>query len=126
MKKRVGLTPAELYLWKLLRNHPDMPGWKFQYRTRFYRMDFYHPVARVCIEADGYHHWKQERMGYDRNRTARLRRDLHCEVLRFTNTQIFERTEPVMAEILAAYREGVSHVGEPDIEWYRRIGTSIR
>lgn len=120
------MTEAEAYLWKRLEHHSLMPGWVPQWKERFYTLDFYHPIARVCVEIDGYHHWRGKQAAHDLRRFAYLRKNYRLEELRFSNRQTLERTDLVVAEILGAYLRGMHNRTESDGDWYRRIGSSIR
>lgn len=52
-----------------------------------YIADFYHPLYRVVIEADGGYHNNYEQVAKDHERDARMAAD-GVLVIRFTNTQI--------------------------------------
>ena len=48
-------TRSEQMLWEVLENEP--PGWRREYATGPYRLDFYCPSARAEVEVDGSSHW---------------------------------------------------------------------
>ncbi len=85
-KLRKNQTPQEIKLWhEFLVSCP----------TRFQRQkvidnfiaDFYCAKARLVIELDGGGHYTQEKIEYDKKRTAIFMK-LGIKVLRFTNTEI--------------------------------------
>ena len=92
-KLRKNMTATERKLWYcFLRNYPV----KF-YRQRImgeYIVDFYCSKAKVIIEVDGYFHYAEERIPYERRRTEYLN-SLNFKVLRFTNANINEDFEDV-------------------------------
>ena len=96
-------TPAERKLWEMLaplgfvRQAPVIASRKGA--TFPYILDFYHPGARLCVEADGGVH---ERMrGRDRRRDSRLAL-MDIRTLRFSNGRILEEPARVLAEIREA------------------------
>lgn len=120
------MTEAELHLWSRLENHAIMRGWKSQYELKPYTLDFYTPQARLCVEADGYHHWNEQRqLQHDWKRERFLTRNKIVTV-RFSNKQILERTDYVVGEILGAYLKWIHAVNGPEIEWYRLKAQSVR
>ena len=106
---RKNQTPAEIRLWKLLRNR-KLKGFKFlrqfplaktsiQGHRKFYIADFYCAEKRLVVEADGPIHL--ERKEYDQNRDEVLQ-SLAIRTLRFTNEKIITQSELVLSEILKA------------------------
>lgn len=69
---RKNSTPAEKLLWKYLRLRTH--GFKFRRQVPFgpYFLDFYCPVAKVCVEVDGTHHQKGKQKKHDKIRDAYL------------------------------------------------------
>jgi very-short-patch-repair endonuclease len=91
-------TPAEQKMWRALRKR-QLDGHKFrrQHPIGRYIVDFYCPACKLAIEIDGDVHAMQEE--YDAIRAAWLFEQGYY-VIRFTNEQVFEHFEEVMAEIL--------------------------
>lgn len=56
-------TPTERMLWALLEHEP--PGWRREYSTGLYRLDFYCPDMRLAVEVDGASHFGRE--GFERD-----------------------------------------------------------
>ena len=59
-----------------------------------YIVDFYSSHAKLIIEVDGYFHYAEERIYYERERTKYLN-DLGYKVLRFTNANVDEDFDDV-------------------------------
>ena len=97
---RNNMTPAEVALWKLLRER-QVCGLKFrrQFGAGPYVLDFYCPELRRAIELDGAVHDSAEAVVYDRDRTEYLMREFRIRVMRFRNEQVFEEPEWVLEEI---------------------------
>ena len=97
---RNNMTPAEVALWKLLRER-QVCGLKFrrQFGVGPYVLDFYCPELRLAIELDGAVHDSAEAIVYDRDRTEYLMREFRIRVMRFRNEQVFEEPEWVLEEI---------------------------
>src|SRR5215211_934710 len=97
---RRELTQAEAKLWRSLR-HRQLGGWKFRRQHEFgpYILDFYCADQHLAVEADGSQHFEAEQMAYDAARTEYLAAH-GVRVLRFTNLEILQRTEPVLECIL--------------------------
>ena len=96
---RKEMTPAEKALWALLRNR-RLRGWKFrrQVAISIYIADFYCHSIRLVVELDGGVHDDREQAARDENRDVYLR-FLGHEVLRFSNSQIFEEPAAVLDRI---------------------------
>jgi very-short-patch-repair endonuclease len=92
-------TPAEALLWQLLRNR-RLLGFKFRRQHQFgdYIADFYCNEARLIIECDGSVHNPNEQWHHDQNRDAYMITQ-GLRVMRFTNEQILDDIENVLAEI---------------------------
>jgi very-short-patch-repair endonuclease len=75
-------------------------GRKFrrQHSVGYYILDFYCPSKKLAIELDGKHHFTEEGMKYDEERTKYLN-SLGIRVVRFENEQVFQSPEGVLAEI---------------------------
>lgn len=91
-------TPAEQKVWRLLRSR-QLEGYKFRrpHPIGRYIVDFYCPACKLVIEIDGGVHAGQE--DDDEARTEWLN-EQGDEVIRFTNTQVNNQMEAVIAEIL--------------------------
>jgi len=94
---RTQPTPAEDYLWQHLRRK-QIEGLRFRRQHVFDRfvVDFYCPAACLVIEVDGGIHEQQR--DYDALRTEYLE-CLGLHVIRFTNQQVLEDIEDVLARI---------------------------
>ena len=91
------MTSQERKLWYcFLRDYPI----KF-YRQRVignYIVDFYCSQAKLIIEADGYFHYDEKRIYYERERKEYLE-NLGYKVVRFTNGKIDEDFDDVCRAI---------------------------
>lgn len=96
---RNNATPAEQKLWRILK-HSNLGGYKFrrQHSVGPYVLDFYCPTKKLALELDGDSHFTDEALVYDRERTAYLN-GLGIKVLRFLNTDVYERIEAVCERI---------------------------
>jgi very-short-patch-repair endonuclease len=96
---RNNLTPAEAALWKLLKSK-QLEGIKFrrQHSVGNYILDFYCTTERLAIELDGAHHFTEEGIKYDEERTAYLN-SVDIRVIRFENKLVFDDPEYVLKEI---------------------------
>ncbi len=95
---RREMTPAEKKLWARLRtNRLEGLHFRRQQVIEPYIVDFYCHQAGLVVEVDGGVHQDQE--DYDQKRDEDLRaRGLR--VVRFTNTEVNQNIEGVLAEIL--------------------------
>jgi very-short-patch-repair endonuclease len=98
-KLRNNSTSAEAVLWLQLK-HSQLLGRKFrrQHSAAHYIMDFYCPSEKLAIELDGAHHYTEEGLRKDAERTKYLN-SLGVTVIRFENKWVFEDMEYVLAEI---------------------------
>jgi len=96
---RNNLTPAEAKLWTLLKNK-KLDGRKFrrQHSVGSYILDFYCTVEKLAIELDGAHHFTEEGLKYDEERTAYLN-SVGIRVVRFENRLVFDDPEYVLEEV---------------------------
>ncbi len=95
-------TRAEDLLWERLRGS-RFDGAKFRRQVPFDRfvVDFYCHAAKLVVEIDGkQHEWYAD---YDAGRTDVLER-LGVHVLRFTNDEVCNALDSVLARIRAALR----------------------
>jgi len=95
-------TPAEAAFWELAKNR-QINGLKFrrQHQIGDYIVDFYCHELKAVIEFDGAVHDTDRLVKHDKKRGAYLK-SLGCNVLRFTNKEIFENTEKVLQQIVSA------------------------
>ena len=100
---RNNATDAEVVLWKHLQNK-QLEGRKFrrQHSVENYILDFYCPSERLAIELDGAHHFTEEGLKYDQERTAFLN-NLNIRVIRFENIEVFENIEKVLVKIRSCF-----------------------
>jgi very-short-patch-repair endonuclease len=95
---RLNPTPAEAKLWLRLRAHRlNGVGFRRQHAIGNYITDFCAPSKMLVIELDGSQHLQQEK--YDAERTAFLEAKGY-RVLRFSNSDVMNYTENVLAVIL--------------------------
>ena len=101
---RNNLTPAEAFLWTVLKNKA-LQGRKFrrQHSIGKYIVDFYCSAEKLAIELDGADHFTPEGESYDKQRDAYLA-SLGITVLRFENEQVFENLPSVLQEITDKFR----------------------
>jgi very-short-patch-repair endonuclease len=95
---RHNATGAEQRLWQHLRAQQIGAKFRRQYSVDAYVLDFYAPRVKLAIEVDGDSHFTSEAIEHDRERTTCLNR-FGIEVLRFTNLEILENIEGVLARI---------------------------
>jgi very-short-patch-repair endonuclease len=97
---RNNSTPAEKLLWGMLQ-HSNLGGFKFrrQHSVGAYIIDFYCPSEMLAVELDGDSHFTDEAIEYDLERTAYLNA-LDIKVLRFLNTDIYNKLNVVCERIL--------------------------
>lgn len=91
-------TPYEKILWRELRG--NKLGYKFrrQFPIDGYILDFFCYAKLIAIELDGMQHSLPQTSEHDRVRTLYLKR-YSIKVLRFTNEEIFQNLEKVIAQI---------------------------
>ena len=96
---RKKLTAAEATLWTLLKDK-QLEGRKFrrQHSVNKYILDFYCAAEMLAIELDGEHHFTEDGLRYDEQRTRYLN-TLNIRVVRFENEEVFQSPEGVVAEI---------------------------
>ncbi|MEI6818039.1 MAG: HsdR family type I site-specific deoxyribonuclease [Verrucomicrobiota bacterium] len=92
-------TPAEEFLWELLRDR-QCGGAKFRRQHQFgeYICDFYCHEAALVVECDGEVHASDEAKAHDKKRDAYLRSQ-GLNVIRFKNAAVLHETEKVLTEI---------------------------
>jgi len=96
---RKNLTPAESFLWRLLKNS-QLENRKFrrQHSIGNYILDFYCPSEKLAIELDGASHFTDEGIAYDTIRTEYIN-SFNIKVVRFENKLVFDNTGWVLDEI---------------------------
>ncbi|MBC8651094.1 endonuclease domain-containing protein [Pseudomonas sp. MTM4] len=97
---RTQLTDCERLLWRRLRNR-GLASIKFRRQHPFppYVLDFYCAELRLVIELDGGQHYDDTGQEKDRVRTDYLQHK-GLDVLRFSNSDVLQNLEGVLAEIL--------------------------
>jgi very-short-patch-repair endonuclease len=95
-------TDAERALWWLLRDR-RVSGLKFrrQHSVGRYVVDFFCLECGVAVELDGGQHFTEEGRAYDQKRTEYLQAR-GVRVVRFSNREVFEEMEGVVAGIRQA------------------------
>jgi very-short-patch-repair endonuclease len=108
---RKNLTPAEAFLWRLLKNN-QLENRKFrrQHSIGNYILDFYCPSEKLAIELDGASHFTPEGIEYDTIRTEYIN-SFNIKVVRFENKLVFDNTTWVLDEIKSNFRT-VADCGE--------------
>jgi len=96
---RKNLTPAEAYLWSLLKAR-KFEGIRFtrQHSMGNFIVDFYCASEKLIIELDGNVHFNPVAELYDQKRTEYLN-SLGFKVIRFENKMVFENLQTVLQEI---------------------------
>lgn len=94
------MTEEEIILWSKLKQK-QLNGYKFrrQHSIENYILDFYCPEKRLGIELDGGQHYQDEKINYDEKRTNNLK-TLNIKIIRFTNFDIRNNLNGVLAKIL--------------------------
>ena len=99
---RKNLTPAEVALWQHLKaGKLNGTSWRRQFSVGDYILDFYCPVAKLCVELDGEGHFTMQGDTYDYDRTEFLT-SLGIRVLRFENKDVWGNIELVLETISGA------------------------
>jgi very-short-patch-repair endonuclease len=95
---RKNLTPAELKLWLKIKSK-QLGGFRFRRQQPFdkFILDFFCPESKIIIELDGTSHVEKE--VYDAQREEYLIRRGY-KVLRFTNDEVMNNLDGVLAKIL--------------------------
>ncbi len=88
-------------LWQALRNRM-LARWKFrrQHPVDRYVVDFVCLDAKLVIELDGATHSTEAEIARDRERT-RILEACGCQVIRFTNAEVYSNLDGVIETILA-------------------------
>jgi very-short-patch-repair endonuclease len=102
---RKNTPQAEAIVWSKLRNKQIL-GHKFrrQYSVGPYVIDFHCPAMKLAVEIDGDSHFQEEAKENDRHRAAFIE-SFGIRFLRFTNEEVYEDLEGVLAAIVQAVEE---------------------
>jgi len=101
-------TNSEKRLWMVLRNNQLGIHFRRQAPCGFYIVDFLAVKARLIVELDGSQHYTEDGQKSDRKRDAYLQRH-GLTVLRFSNVDVIENIEGVLAEIEKHVRKSREH-----------------
>jgi very-short-patch-repair endonuclease len=99
-KLRNNMPTPEIVLWQHLRNR-QINGYKFRRQAGIgnYIVDFYCPKLKLVIEIDGDSHFESNSaIQKDKERQQKIQNN-GIKFLRFTNTDITENIEGVIAKI---------------------------
>jgi very-short-patch-repair endonuclease len=98
-KLRKNMTEAERHLWGRIRGK-QLKNMQFYRQKNIgdYIVDFYCPAAKLILEVDGGQHYEDKGSEKDRRREAYLS-GLGFAVLRFSDREVFENIEGVLARI---------------------------
>lgn len=103
---RKEMTRAERLLWSKVRQRQLGVKFRRQHPIGPYIVDFHCPERALIIEVDGDSHFNAEAIEYDRERTRYLQ-GAGLNVIRFTNTEVYNSIEYVVTEIQ-------KNIGEPE------------
>lgn len=92
----------------VLRNNQLGIHFRRQAPCGFYIVDFLAVKARLIVELDGSQHYTEDGQKSDRKRDAYLQRH-GLTVLRFSNVDVIENIEGVLAEIEKHVRKSREH-----------------
>ncbi len=99
---RRAMTPAEMKLWRYLRQGHLGIHFRRQHAVGPWIVDFFCAKAKLVVEVDGDSHGDPAQAEYDSARTRWLREQKQYRVIRFWNHKVLYETEAVMARIVAA------------------------
>ena len=103
---RHAMTPAEQALWTRIRDGQlDGAHFRRQHAVGNFIVDFFCAKARLVVEVDGDVHATQA--DYDAARTQWLEEQRQCQVIRFTNEDVFRRMDAVLEEIWEAVQSSL-------------------
>jgi very-short-patch-repair endonuclease len=95
---RKQMTDAERKLWALLRGNQLGVKFRRQVPCGCYVVDFYSAKAKLIVELDGSQHYTKKGTQNDIKRDDYLR-EIGCEVIRYSNYEVFENEDGVMQDI---------------------------
>ena len=104
VKLRQSLTPAEAYLWNLLKSR-KFKNKRFtkQHSIGNYIVDFYCAEHKLIIELDGEIHNNPLQIEKDKERTTYLE-SLNHTVIRFENKMVYDNLASVFMEIESHFK----------------------
>lgn len=97
-ENRIEMTPAETFLWKLLRDKFKTFRFRRQHIIGDFIVDFACIGQHLVIEVDGGYHSEPRQQDDDLLRTESLNR-MGFNVIRFTNEQIMQHQQEVIDKI---------------------------
>ena len=109
---RRNAPEAEQRLWQHLRSKQLGVKFRRQYSVDAYVLDFYAPRSKLAVEVDGDSHFRPAATVYDEERTRHLNR-FGIEVVRFTNAEVAENIQAVLAAIGEALKRRPSTSPSP-------------
>jgi very-short-patch-repair endonuclease len=121
---RKNQTDAEGKLWSILRNR-QLEGIKFrrQYSISKYILDFYSPMYKLGIEADGGQHYGENGKRRDDER-ARVLSKYGVEIIRFSDLDILNNIEGVyemISGIIKNKRNNPPHLNPLPLKGERKL-----
>jgi very-short-patch-repair endonuclease len=111
---RAAPTPAERMMWEILRDR-RLEGIKFRRQSpiSIFVADFYCAALKLVVELDGEVHADPRQAAHDQNRDLYLR-SLGCTILRFSNRDLLQNREAVLARILEVARSLPTGTSPPE------------
>ena len=104
---RQKTTEVEKILWEHLKQKKlNKLRFKRQHPIFQYIADFYSHEVKLVVELDGAIHDSEENKKYDINRDY-VMRNFEIDVLRFTNTEVFQNIDEVLKRISLVTKERV-------------------
>jgi very-short-patch-repair endonuclease len=97
-EQRLNPTPQEERLWWYLRDKRLGVKFRRQHSVGGYILDFYFSKKKLIVEVDGEIHNTQDAREYDEARD-KFFTDLDYRVLRFSNTDVENNIDAVIAKI---------------------------
>ncbi len=99
---RKEMPPAEKIIWNALRDKNLGMKFRRQFSIGPFIVDFYCSQLKLAIEIDGESHFAEGAEIRDRERQEFIEsKGVH--VLRFTNTDVYEKLEGVIAQIISRF-----------------------
>ena len=101
-------TRAELILWQQLKGSQLNYKFRRQQGVGPYVVDFYCPELKLAIEVDGGTHFEPSEIDRDNQRTLFLIQN-KIQVLRVTNTEVYESLDTVIELIKQQFPDDHNH-----------------
>ena len=101
-------TRAELILWQQLKGSQLNYKFRRQQGVGLYVVDFYCPELKLAIEVDGGTHFEPSEIDRDNQRTLFLIQN-KIQVLRVTNTEVYESLDTVIELIKQQFPDDHNH-----------------